>query len=498
MTRLRTLSTSVAWQPWSRAAFARAQAERKPILLSIAAEWCGWCREMDRASYADPTIATAVNEGFVPIRVDADERPDISERYSLGGWPTTAFLTPAGALAGGGTYVPVERMPEVLAQVAAAFAAQPDRIAAPQEARAPLAPHRAGPMSVDQLSAHAFETFDEDHGGFHGSPKFPLTAPLRLALALRASAPALAGHYEPIVVTSLDAMGWGGLYDEADGGFFRCAATPDWRQADTAKLLEPNAALLTLYLDAGAALGLTRFSERAADILRYLQTWLADPVDGGWFGSQHADDGYYTAAAATREAATREAARAPGVARRLYADANAAMVSAALNAAAIFGDDGLRDFALKSLERVLLACYRPGSGIAHHHDGVRGLLADQVAMAAACLDAFAVTENIVYEMMAEELMHYSVRTMWNESDGGFHDRAECGVDEAIGLMRDRLTPFVGNCEAAQVLNRLAATSGDDDFATRAQATLAAMAPLAPAHGPLAAHYVLAVRDAPVR
>lgn len=496
MTRFRTLSTSVAWQPWGREAFARAHAQRKPVLLSIRTEWCGSCREMDRTSYVDPTIATAINERFVPIRVDADERPDISDRYSLGGWPTTAFLTAGGVLAGGGTYVPADRMLDVLGQVGSAFDAQPDRLDAPARAAGVEAPRETGPFSLDRLSAHVFETFDDAHGGFPGSPMFPLIAPLRLALALRESMPEHAARYEAILVTSLDGMGWGGLYDEGDGGFFRCAAADHWQSPHTAKLLEPNAALLRVYLDAGAALGLTRFSERGADILRYLQTWLADPVDGGWFGSQHADDAYYAAAPDVRTAMA-----APGIGSRLYADANAAMVSAALHAAAIFSDDGLRDFALKALERVLLSCYKPGAGVAHYNDGnprVRGLLADQVSMSAACLDAFDVTGNIVYEMMAEELMHYSVRTMWNDEGGGFHDRAACDEHEAVGLMQTTMTPFVVNCEAAQVLNRLAATSGDHDFSERARLTLSAMAPLAPAHGPLAAHYLLAVRDPPVR
>ena len=102
------------------------------------------------------------------------------------------------------------------------------------------------------------------------------------------------------------------------------------------------------------------------------------------------------------------------------------MVSTALVAANLFTDDGLRDFAIKSLERVLLACYKPGAGVAHYYDGepkVRGLLADQFAMAAACLDVFDVTDNVVYEMMAEELGHYAMRTMFDEAGGGFFDRA---------------------------------------------------------------------------
>lgn len=496
MTRLRTLSTSVAWTAWSQSAFARARADRKPVLLAITAEWCGWCREMDRTSYVDPTIATTINERFVPIRVDADERPDISERYSLGGWPTTAFLTPAGMIAGGGTYVPADRMTEVLEQVASAFDAQADRIAAAPDVIRDEVPPDFPALDLEQLSARVFDAFDHEHGGFGAEPNFPQHAPLRLALSLREADPANAARHDTVLVTALDAMGWGGLYDESQGGFFRCATSPGWHAPDTAKLLEPNAALLRLYLDAGGALGLARFSERAADVLRYLQTWLADPVDGGWYSSQHADDAYYST-----EPEARQGIPAPAVSGRFYADANAAMASAALHAAGIFGDEGLRDFALKSLERVLLSCYRPGAGVAHFNDGqpgVRGLLADQVAMASACLDAFELTGNIVYEMMAEELMHFAVRTMWNDGPGGFYDRAECGEDEAVGLMRGRVIPFVPNCEAAQVLARLAGTSGDHEFAARARATLAMLAPLAAAQGPLAAHYVLAVRAAALR
>ncbi len=170
------------------------------------------------------------------------------------------------------------------------------------------------------------------------------------------------------------------------------------------------------------------------------------------------------------------------------------MVSCGLRAAELLDDTTLGEFAIKSLERLVVACYRPGDGIAHYLDArpcVRGLLDDQVAMAAANLDAHASTGNVAYQMMAQELLHYAVRTMWDEAEGGFFDRAIVDEDERIGRMHDRLKPFVSNCEAARVLKRLAAMPGDHDFALRADATLAAMAPLAADQGPLAAHYLLA-------
>jgi uncharacterized protein YyaL (SSP411 family) len=150
---------------------------------------------------------------------------------------------------------------------------------------------------------------------------------------------------------------------------------------------------------------------------------------------------------------------------------------------------------------VLLTCYRPGLGVAHYFDTeprVRGLLVDQFAMAAACLDAFDTSGNIVYEMMAEELAHYAMRTMSDESGGGFFDRGSEGAEESIGLMSERLKPFVSNCEAAKTLLRLGEVSGEQEFIAAADRTIAAMRPFAPAQGPLAAHWLLAVRAAAAR
>jgi uncharacterized protein YyaL (SSP411 family) len=485
---LTVIVDTVRWLPWGSDAFARARAEGRPVLLSIAAPWCESCLDMDRTTYADPGVAGIVNDRFVPIRVNADRRPDISDRYSLGGWPTTAFLTAEGEVIGGGTYVTLARMPSVLERVAEAFRSRRGELTAASSLPEVSRPD-GGDTSRD-IAAQIFDTFDEDHGGFGTELKFPLLAPLELALDLyrESEDPAMA-H---IVEATLDAMGWGGLYDEVDGGFFRYSAARDWTRPHQEKLLDVNASLLRMYVEASETLRIARYRERAGDVLRYVQTWLADPVDGGWLGSQQADRDYY--AGALEERRTRTPPKVDGV---FYAGWNAQMVSATLRAAELLDDTALGEFALKSLERVVVACYGPGTGIAHCLDGrpsVRGLLDDQIAMAAAHLDAHAATGNIVYEMMAQELAHYAVRTMWDHQHGGFFDRSVPEAAERIGLMRERLKPFVGNCDAARVLKRLAAVRGDHNFGEQAEATLAAMAPLAAQQGPLAAHYVLALRQ----
>src|SRR3954447_22619065 len=116
----------VQWQPWGAAAFSRAARETRPVLLSISAAWCRACGEMDATAYADAGVAELIHQRFIPVRVDTDRRPDINERYNLGGWPTTAFLTADGRLITGGTFVAADRMTGVLARVADAYQSRPD------------------------------------------------------------------------------------------------------------------------------------------------------------------------------------------------------------------------------------------------------------------------------------------------------------------------------------------------------------------------------------
>jgi uncharacterized protein len=478
---------AIAWLPWSAASFARARTEGKPVLLSIAPTWCRNSVEMDRSSFADPDVIARVGQRYLPIRVDADRRPDICERYSLGGWPTTAFLTPDGGLLGGGTYVDHERLAEVLERVADAFRGgghvgigHTDLPPRPPAAHAP---------TTDQLIEQVDRCYDPEHGGFGGAPKFPHAAPVHLALALYRRQQS--GSRRDMAIKTLDAIGWGPLHDDRDGGFFRYSRDGDWSSPEQEKLLDVNAALLDVYLDAFETLQLARYGERAEDVLRYVQTWLADPVDGGWAGSQRADPDYYSDV--TPGAGTDDKP-APPIDRTLFTSWNAAMASAALKAGRVLGDPGLSEFAIRSLERIVGLCYQPGAGMAHYHDGspqVRGLLADQIAMAEAQLDAFEATGNVVYRMLAEELVLHALHTLWDESDGGFFDRT-ADPEADVGLMQDRLKPFAANCAAARLLRRAAQLCGREALSGTADRALAAVQHDAPGAGPLAAELVLAL------
>jgi uncharacterized protein YyaL (SSP411 family) len=491
--------SAIAWLPWSAESFARARSEHKPVLLSIAPSWCRNSAEMDRSSFADPAVVARVGLRYVAVRVDADRRPDICERYSLGGWPTTAFLTPDGELLGGGTYVERTRLAEVLERVADAFSAgsapRPlPAVAHKAQAAPPLArrsAEREGGTFAD-LVEQVDASFDGEHGGFGTAPKFPHVAPVHLALTMyrvHGSEP-----HRDIAIRTLDAMGWSPLHDERDGGFFRYCQNRDWTVPELEKLLEVNAALLGLYLDAFETLQLARYGERAEDVLRYVQTWLADPVDGGWAGSQRLDPEYDSGGSPRRGLAT---VTAPTIDRTLYTGWNAAMVSAALRAGRVLDDAALSEFAIRSLERIVELCYLPGAGMAHYHDGaprIRGLLGDQVAMAEAQLDAYEATANIVYRMLAEELLLYALRTLWDESGGGFFDRAADPQGD-VGFLRDRLKPCAVNCAAARLLRRAARICGRESLTEAADRTLAAVRPDAADGAPLAAAIALATAAA---
>jgi uncharacterized protein YyaL (SSP411 family) len=469
----------VQWLPWGADAFARARAEGKPVLLSITAAWCRACHEMDRTTYADPGVVALIGDRFIPVRVDTDRRPDINERYNLGGWPTTAFLTSDGDVLTGATFVPLDRMSDILARVAAACdqllpTREAGGLAEAEGGGGGFGATGAGDAEADPgaLIESIFSTYDDAYGGFGIEPKFPLTAPLHLAIALfRDSGDE---RWRRIVEHTLDAMADGGLSDRAGaGGFYRYATTRDWRLPHEEKLLETNAALLRVFAEAALVFGRDVDRERCRALAGFITTALR--AEAGGFHGSDAD-------------------------RILYADANAAAAGALLGAATVLDDSALGQEALASFERVIMLCYKPGLGIAHYFDGaarVRGLLGDQVAAIAGLLDAYDVSEGEPYRMMAEELGLFIVRDMWDAAGGGFFDRAQTPDD--IGLLRTRRKPFVANADAAVALarlSRLEQRKGFPDpaaFREHADGALRMAFAQLDGQGPLAAHYVLAAR-----
>jgi uncharacterized protein YyaL (SSP411 family) len=324
----------IQWNEWGEQAFANAKRENKPILLDIGAVWCHWCHVMDRESYDDPEVAKIVNERFVAVKVDRDERPDIDSRYQVavsaisgqGGWPLTAFLTPDGKPFYGGTYFPPDEnygrpsFKRVLNSIADAYHQKNGDVVEQAEmvevaiARAESFAGSSGsfsPKVIEEIVEAAVKMFDPQNGGFGSAPKFPHPAVLDLLIDQYTRSGD--GRLRDVFVPTLEKMALGGVYDQLAGGFHRYSVDERWTVPHFEKMCYDNSELLKNYVHAYQVTGSNFFADVARDIIRWMDEWLSDREHGGFYASQDADfsmddDGdYFTWTRAEVQAALTEA-----------------------------------------------------------------------------------------------------------------------------------------------------------------------------------------------
>lgn len=318
----------VRWLPWGPEAFARAVAEDKPILLDVGAVWCQWCHVMSRESYSDAETAELINEHFVAIKVDRDERPELDARYQAavsaisgqGGWPLTVFLTPAGLPYFGGTYFPAaERYGQpsfqrVLRTMAGSFYGQRNDVeetaSSVLEAIEVNESYAAAPGNLRDAAAArqlrhllvqaALQQFDPQHGGFGSQPKFPNTPALDLLMQAARDGSVDAGKARDAALITLHAMSRGGICDQLAGGFHRYSTDARWVLPRFEKMLYDNAALLATYARAAEQFADVECGEAAMTLLEWMSAMLYDQDHAGFFSLQNGevDDGdtgrYYT------------------------------------------------------------------------------------------------------------------------------------------------------------------------------------------------------------
>jgi uncharacterized protein len=302
----------IRWHEWGEEAFTAARTENKPILLDIGAVWCHWCHVMDHESYDNPEVARVVNDNFIAVKVDRDERPDIDSRYQAavsaisgqGGWPLTAFLTPDGKPFYGGTYFPPDdrlgrpSFKRVLEAVSAAFREkhsdvreQADAVMKALSQAEAFAGRSAAfsPKIVDSILGSATRLFDVEHGGFGTAPKFP--HPAILDLMIDRYARTGESHFRTAIETTLTRMARGGVYDQLAGGFHRYSVDERWVVPHFEKMSYDNSELLKNYVHAWQALADPFFAEVARHIIRWMDEVLSDREHGGFYASQDADIG---------------------------------------------------------------------------------------------------------------------------------------------------------------------------------------------------------------
>jgi len=588
----------IQWNEWGEEAFAAAKRENKPILLDIGAVWCHWCHVMDRESYDDPEVAKIVNERFVAVKVDRDERPDIDSRYQVavsaisgqGGWPLTAFLTPDGKPFYGGTYFPPDEnygrpsFKRVLSSIADAYAQKNTEVVDQAEmvevaiARAESFAGSSGKFSrkvIDEIVEAAVKMFDPQNGGFGNAPKFP--HPGVLDLLIDQYARSRDEKLREVFVPTLEKMALGGVYDQLAGGFHRYSVDERWIVPHFEKMCYDNSELLKNYVHAYQVTGTEFFANVARDIIRWMDEWLSDRERGGFYASQDADysmddDGdYFTWTRSEMQAVVTEAeagvvglhydvnevgemhhnpeknvlyVRAPvgEIAKRMgltventqallesakqkmyaarlkrptpyvdktmYTGWNSLCVSAYLEASKVLKLSPARQFALRSLDRILSEAWQPEQGLQHviaysdpaaERRVVPGLLDDYAFTAIACLDAYESTADLSYFNFAQRITDKMVALMFDPVSGGFFDTPHPGNGDKkpMGVLGTRRKPFqdsptpAGNSAAAIALLRLHSYSNQPGYRDKAEQTLEVLAGLAGKFGIFAATYGIA-------
>jgi uncharacterized protein YyaL (SSP411 family) len=487
---------SILWWEWEEEAFHLAQELDVPILLYITAPWCHWCHVMEKESFTNPNVIQLINAEFIPVKVDSDRRPDVNRHYNQGGWPTTAFLTPDGKLLTGATYLNPEQLQDILERISLYYRSQKGDISVKQErAGARLAaketkPATAAPITeeiIQNMGKWLRQAYDPLYGGFGDGTKFHQTEALEFLIA---------EHYrtgdeeaKAMLVTTLNAMATGDVYDSASGGFFRCATNRDWSVPQTEKVLDENARLLSAFLHAYQVLGEEKYLDTAQGIIGYMSGMLYDDEIGYFYGSQDADEEYYALTAEERLGKP-----VPYVDKTAFTDRGAQAVSAFLEAAAVLKEPRYAKDALQALDFLWQKAYDPDQGMFHYWDKgqahLPGILADQVYMARALLDAFEHSGDRTYLEHAVKLIQIVNRDYLEVRTGTYFDkRADA---HAMGRLAERQSPLVENTVAARLLIRLARLTGDDAYRQRAEAILGLFAADYTAYGPFAAGYAVAV------
>ncbi len=294
----------VDWYPWGEEAFARARAEDRPILLSVGYSACHWCHVMERESFEDEATARAMNQGFVNIKVDREERPDVDEIYMRavqaftgghGGWPMTVFLTPDRVPFFAGTYFPPFPRPgmpsfaQVLEHCHRIYHHDKDALARvttdiqrylDEGGRLPGPSTDAATDWLATIATAAARDFDATRGGFGGAPKFPPHATLSVLLAHHQRSGDT--HSLAMVTETLDAMALGGMFDLIGGGFARYSVDADWRVPHFEKMLYDNALLLPVTTDAWRLTGREAWARVVRQTVGFLLSELRDPAGGFW------------------------------------------------------------------------------------------------------------------------------------------------------------------------------------------------------------------------
>lgn len=450
-------NSKVDWREWGPASFEAASEDHRPVLLSLSAPWCSACHEMDAETYGEPRIAAHVGDSFVPVRVNVDRRPRVRDRYAMGGFPTTTFLTPDGRVLATAGYLDEDSMRETLGNVRDLWEEEGASAGTlPPALRDAEPPSGAVSDEIERyLAGRLNESEDSTHGGWGGDPKLPMPRTIEFALKRDREA----------ALRALDAIE-SNLEDEA-GGFFRYAEGADWSEPSREKLLEVNAGLARAFANAYLYTGEDAYRETADRTVEYLTTtlWTGEGFAGSEIGgASEAVDG--------SESAGEDGGFAGrAIDETVFANRNAMAVDALLTYHAYTDDERARDYAERALCTLRTDLLEDGTPV-HYHDGEqagpRGLLGDAAHLLAALTSAREVLGADTLEE-ARRLADATIESLFD--DHGFRD----GPLDGPALLDRPLWPIDDNYELAGALLDLHALTGVDRYREVARDAIGAFA-----------------------
>ena len=480
------MKNKINWLDWGKESFEKSKKEDKPILLDLTAVWCHWCHVMDSTSYSDDEIVKKINENFIPIKVYIDKRPDIRERYNMGGFPSTVFLNLEGSIIAGETYVPPERFKLMLDAVKVTYKNIKDEIRKKFKQKNGVshlfAPNvKINENIIKEILLSIEDNFDTFYGGFGMQPKFPTPDILDFLFLQRNK------KYLDMALKTLDGM-HEGLYDKADFGFFRYSVTQDWKMPHYEKMLDTNAGLLRNYAIAYNRTKDEKYKRIAEETISYINKFLSNQEKGGFYGSQDADEEFYYL-----KPEERKNKKQPNVDKTIYVDWNAMMISSYIKAGAILNDTNAIKFALKSVNFIANNCYDSKNGLCHFFDGkpnIHGLLLDNLYFLDCITDAYFITQNQKYLEKIREIADFILKNFYNKENYGFFDKIT--KEDDLGTLKDKQKQFLENCFCSMVFLRLYFLTKKDKYKQAAEITLLYFADSYMNYGYFAAMYAMAV------
>ena len=477
---------SIQWYEWGSESFRQAQAEDKLILLDLTAVWCHACHVMDQATYANPRIIQLLNDNFIPVRVDTDQRPDLQARYRAGGWPTTNLLLPTGEILFQANALEPEEMEELLLEMQslystdkAALLNQASRLWNRVKEKVEASPSKGNALQVSMVKQSVEimrAQFDAVNGGFRNAPKFfePEAIQMAFAHGFFENDPELLKMGLQTLEKQLP------LLDPVWGGFYRYAEQADWTQPHFEKMLTIQARNLRNYVEAFQLTGDLQFKRVAEALIEYVSRFLTDPQARLFYESQDADvrgpeGGPFVSGAEYYALSERKrlAIGIPGVDQRIFTGSNALMAWAYLHAFPVLGKTEIRDIALQALTQLFEKRFDVKRGLAHVEVegelGLYGLLSDHILFGQALLEAFSATGQPRFLQNAEVLAEVNQQLLQDSVNGGFFDHP--GTSDSLGLLKLPTKPVTENFQAALWYLTLFHLTGKPEYQSIAERTL---------------------------